>query len=149
MPVTRVTVHLPDHLWQAAQLLAKDEGDANTVIIRALEEYVTATRKRRRPKRPGKYQKLVKALSTPVSDLHLSARPASALTMLNIRYVYELVQKSPVALFRLPNFGEKSLREVREKLANLNLSLGMTLDEASYRASVLETVAENIRASKG
>ena len=149
MPVTQVTVRLPDGLWQAVQLLASDEGDANTVIIRALEEYVTATRKQRRPKRSGKYQKLVTALSTPVATLNLSARPASTLKMLNVNYVYELVQKSPVDLFRLPNFGEKSLREVREKLANLNLSLGMTLDEASYRASVLETVAENIRASKG
>ena len=149
MPVARVTVHLPDHLWQAAQLLASDEGDANTVVIRALENYVTATRKQRSRLRPGKYQKLVTALRTPVSDLHLSARPSSALKMLNIRYVYELVRKAPVDLFRLPNFGEKSLREVKEKLATLGLTLDMTLDDASYRASVLATVAENIRASKG
>jgi len=39
------------------------------VIVRALEEYVTNTSKRRGRQRPGKYQKLVKALSTPVADL--------------------------------------------------------------------------------
>ena len=148
MPVARVTVHLPDHLWQAAQLLPKDEGDANTVVIRALENYVTATRKHRGRPRPGKYQKLVTALSTPVAALHLSARPASTLKMLNIRYVYELVQKSQLDLFRLPNFGEKSLREVREKLAALGLALGMTLVDDTYRVAVVETVAASIRATR-
>jgi DNA-directed RNA polymerase subunit alpha len=48
---------------------------------------------------------------------------------LNITYVYELVQKTPLDLFRLPNFGEKSLREVKAKLANLGLTLGMTLED--------------------
>ena len=149
MPVTQVTVHLPDGLWQAVQLLAKDEGDANTVVIRALEEYVTATRKHRGRPRSGKYQKLVSTLSMPVSDLHLSARPASTLKMLNIQYVYELVQKSPLDLFRLPNFGEKSLREVKEKLASLGLTLGMTVDDELYKAAVVATVAANLRTRKG
>jgi len=147
MPVTQVTVHLPDGLWQAVQLLAKDEGDANTVVIRALEEYVTATRKHRGRPRSGKYQKLVKALSTPVAALHLSARPASALKMLNIRYVCELVQKSPLDLFRLPNFGEKSLREVKEKLAGMGLTLGITLDDDSNKTAAVATVAANIQAA--
>ena len=119
MPTVQVTIHLPTDLWRAVQALAPEEGDANTVILRALEDYITATRKRRGRQRPGKYQKLVKHLSTPVAALHLSARPASALKMLNIRYVYELVQKAPLDLFRLPNFGEKSLREVKAKLATL------------------------------
>jgi len=148
MPVTQVTVHLPDGLWQAVQLLAKDEGDTNTVILRALEDYVTTTRKHRGRPQPGKYQKLVKALSTPVADLHLSARPASALQMLNIRYVYELVQKAPLDLCRLPNFGEKSLREIKQRLANLGLTWGMTLEDDAYRAAVVATVAANIRARK-
>jgi DNA-directed RNA polymerase subunit alpha len=148
MAVATVTIHVPDALWRAVQALAPHEGDINTVILRALEEYITATGKRN-GQRSGKHQKLVKALSTPVADLHLSARPASALKMLNIRYVCELVQKAPVDLFKLPNFGEKSLREVKEKLAALGLSLGMTLDDASYRASVLATVAANLRTRKG
>jgi DNA-directed RNA polymerase alpha subunit len=68
--------------------------------------------------------------------------------MLNIRYVYELVQKSPIDLFRLPNFGEKSLREVKAKLAALGLTLGMTLEDDSYRAAVVATVAANLRTRK-
>ena len=122
MAVVSLTIDLPDTLWRAVQLLAHQEGDTTTVILRALEEYVTAAAQRR-GRGSGKYQKLVKALSTPVAALNLSARPASALKMLNIRYVYELVQKSPLDLFRLPNFGEKSLREVNAKLATLGLTL--------------------------
>ena len=107
------------------------------------------TRKRRGRQRSGKYAKLVKALSTPVSDLHLSARPTSTLKMLNIQYVYQLVQKSPLDLFRLPNFGEKSLREVKDKLATLGLTLGMTLEEDVYRAAVVAAAAANIEAARG
>jgi DNA-directed RNA polymerase alpha subunit len=147
MPAAQVTVHLPDDLWQAVQVLAARDGDANTVIFRALEEYITAAQKRRGPQRPGKYQKLVKALSMPVADLHLSARPASTLQMLNIRYVHELVQKSPVDLFRLPNVGEKSLREVKAKLAALG-DVGMTLDDDSYEQRSWRRW-RRIRAGKG
>ena len=148
MPVTQVTIHLPNALWRAVQALAPEEGDTNTVIVRALEDYVTGTRKRRGRPRPGKYQKLVTALSTPVADLHLSARPASTLKLLKVNYVYELVQKSPLDLCRLPNFGEKSLREIKQRLANLGLTWGMTLEDDAYRAAVVATVAANIRARK-
>jgi DNA-directed RNA polymerase alpha subunit len=148
MPTVRVTIHLPNDLWRAVQALAPEEGDANTVILRALEEYITATAKRR-GHRSGKYQKLVQALSTPVAALNLSARPASTLKMLNVNYVYELVQKSQLDLFRLPNFGEKSLREVKEKLANLGLTLGMTLEDDAYRAAVVAAVVANIATAKG
>ena len=149
MPLVQGTLHLPDVLWRAVQLLATQEGDTNTVILRALEEYVASAQKRRGRQGPGKYQKLMKGLSMPVAALNLSARPATVLRPLNIKYVYELVQKSPVDLFTLPNFGAKSLREVKEKLANLGLTLGMTLEDESYRAAVVATVAANIQLTKG
>jgi len=143
----QIAVWFPTALWRAVQALASHEGDATTVILRAVEEYVAAAAKRR-GRRSGKYQKLVKALSTPIADLHLSARPASALQMLKIRYVYELVQQSPLDLFRLPNLGQKSLREVRDKLATLGLTLGMTLEDESYRAAVAATVAAKIQGTE-
>jgi hypothetical protein len=141
----QVSVWLPDDLWRAVQAVATREGDANTVVLRAIEEYVRAIRKRRGRPRLGKYQKLVKSLSTSVADLHLSARPATALRTL----IYELVQKSPADLVGLRNFGEKSLREITKKLAALGLTLGMTLDDDAYRAAVVVTVAESIRATDG
>jgi hypothetical protein len=149
MPAVQVTFHVPADLWRAVQALAPHGGDTTTVILRAVEEYVAATHKRRGRERLGKYRQLVQALSTPVADLHLSARPASALRILNIKYVYELVQKSPMDLFHLPNFGEKSLREVKETLRALGLALGMTLDDESYRAAVVAAVAASIQAMKG
>jgi DNA-directed RNA polymerase alpha subunit len=81
--------------------------------------------------------------------IHLPARRASAPKMLNIRYVYELAQKSPSDLFQLPNFGKKSLRKAKDKLAILGLTLGMTLEDDTYRGAVVATVAANIHATKG
>jgi hypothetical protein len=51
--------------------------------------------------------------------------------------------------FPLPNSVEKSLREVKEKLATLGLTLGMMLDDNSYRAAVVAAVAASIHATKG
>jgi hypothetical protein len=75
-------------------------------------------------------------------------RAVECLQVLNIRYVYELAQKSPTDLFGLPNFGRKSLKEVTEKLATPELTLGMTLEDESYRAAVVATGATHIEATR-
>jgi hypothetical protein len=46
MTVIPLAIHVPENLWHAVQALATHEGDANTVILRALEEYITAMGKR-------------------------------------------------------------------------------------------------------
>lgn len=99
--------------------------------------------------RSGEYRDLVQALRTLVADLHLSARPAFALQSLNIRKVYELVQQSPMGLFALPNLGHKSLKEIKDKLATLGLTLGMGVDDDSDRAAIVATVAANLRPGEG
>jgi len=48
----------------------------------------------------------------------------------------------------LPNFGQKSLKEIKAKLAKLGLTLGMTLEDHAYRAAVVATAAA-IRTTKG
>ncbi len=58
MPLVRATVWLREELWQAVQALAPEESDANTVVIRALEEYVLRSHPRRIRARAGKYKKL-------------------------------------------------------------------------------------------
>jgi DNA-directed RNA polymerase alpha subunit len=120
----------------------------NTVILSALEEYVTAVAKQQ-DKRSGKYQALVQALGIPVANLHLSARPAPALRSLSIRYFYELVQQSPTDVFKLPNFGNKSLKEVTDKPAAVGLALDMTLEDDAYRAAIMAAVAANLCPTKG
>jgi len=148
MGPVQVTLTIPGELWNAVQCLAADEGDANTVILRVVEEYVTTAAKKH-DSESGKYRDLVQALSTPVADLHLSARPASALQMLHIRYIYELVQQSPMDRFTLPNVGDKSLKEIKEKLAALGLTLGMTLEDDAYRVAVVAAVASSMQTPQG
>jgi len=75
-------------------------------------------------------------------------RGDTALHVMGIRYVYELVALEPRDLRVRQNFGTKSLREVTQKLATLGLTLGMTLEDHAYRAAVVATAAA-IRTTKG
>ncbi len=142
-----ITIQLPEALWQAAKLWADREGDVSAVLIRALETYLARTHEEQVDRQPGKYAALVKSLSTPIADLHLSARVAARLHALQIRYIYELVETSSGELRATRNFGEKSFREVRDKLTAMGLSLGMTLDERSYAAAVTAALVANMRAA--
>ena len=147
MAVVRMTFCMPRALWEAVQARAPYEGDANTVVIRAVEEYLAGSRQRLEGDRPGKYQELVTRLSVPIADLQLSARPATVLGQLNIRHVYDLVQKSRWDLLVKRNFGHKSLREVQDKLAALGLTLGMTLDGPTYADAVTAAVVAGMKAA--
>jgi hypothetical protein len=62
---------------------------------------------------------------TPISDLGLSPRPTNCFQNAGIVLLGELVVLTEVDLLRLPNFGRKSLREVKEALADGGLHLGM------------------------
>jgi len=55
----------------------------------------------------------------------LSVRSANCLKNDNIVYIGDLVQKSEQEMLRTPNFGRKSLNEIKEVLASMGLSLGM------------------------
>ncbi|MCW8086451.1 DNA-directed RNA polymerase subunit alpha [Sabulicella glaciei] len=60
-----------------------------------------------------------------VDELELSVRSANCLKNDNIVYIGDLVQKSEQEMLRTPNFGRKSLNEIKEVLASMGLSLGM------------------------
>ncbi|UFN50255.1 DNA-directed RNA polymerase subunit alpha [Roseomonas sp. OT10] len=62
-----------------------------------------------------------------VDELELSVRSANCLKNDNIVYIGDLVQKSEQEMLRTPNFGRKSLNEIKEVLASMGLSLGMTV----------------------
>jgi Bacterial RNA polymerase, alpha chain C terminal domain len=62
-----------------------------------------------------------------VDELVLSVRSANCLNNDGINYIGELVQKSESEMLRTPNFGRKSLNEIREVLAQDGLSFGMDL----------------------
>jgi len=63
-----------------------------------------------------------------VEELELSVRSANCLQNANIRYIYELVQKTEAEMLKTKNFGRKSLNEIKEILGEMGLGLGMKLD---------------------
>jgi DNA-directed RNA polymerase subunit alpha len=60
-----------------------------------------------------------------VDELELSVRSANCLKNDNIIYIGDLVQKTEAEMLRTPNFGRKSLNEIKEVLAQMGLHLGM------------------------
>jgi DNA-directed RNA polymerase subunit alpha len=65
------------------------------------------------------------ALLKKVDELELSVRSANCLKNDNIVYIGDLIQKSEGEMLRTPNFGRKSLNEIKEVLATMGLHLGM------------------------
>lgn len=65
------------------------------------------------------------ALLKKVDELELSVRSANCLKNDNIVYIGDLIQKSEAEMLRTPNFGRKSLNEIKEVLAGMGLHLGM------------------------
>ncbi len=63
-----------------------------------------------------------------VDELELSVRSANCLQNANIKYIYELVQRTEAEMLKTKNFGRKSLNEIKEILSEMGLSLGMRLD---------------------
>ena len=69
------------------------------------------------------------ALLKKVDELELSVRSANCLKNDNIVYIGDLVQKSENDMLRTPNFGRKSLNEIKEVLTQMGLYLGMQVDQ--------------------
>jgi DNA-directed RNA polymerase subunit alpha len=65
------------------------------------------------------------ALLKKVDELELSVRSANCLKNDNIVYIGDLIQKTEAEMLRTPNFGRKSLNEIKEVLAQMGLHLGM------------------------
>ena len=63
-----------------------------------------------------------------MEELELSVRSANCLQNANIHLIGELVQKSEAEMLKTKNFGRKSLKEIKEILVEMGLSLGMKID---------------------
>ena len=64
-----------------------------------------------------------------VDELELSVRSANCLKNDNIVYIGDLIQKTEAEMLRTPNFGRKSLNEIKEVLAAMGLHLGMEVPD--------------------
>jgi DNA-directed RNA polymerase subunit alpha len=74
-------------------------------------------------------EELAAKLNTPLSELELSVRANNCLESVKMETVGELVKMTEAELLKIRSFGRTSLREVKRKLADMGLSLGMTPGE--------------------
>ena len=77
-----------------------------------------------------------------VDELELSVRSANCLKNDNIIYIGDLVQKTEAEMLRTPNFGRKSLNEIKEVLATMGLRLGMNIP--SWPPENIEEMAKKL-----
>jgi DNA-directed RNA polymerase subunit alpha len=89
-----------------------------------------SARRRRRPANSSTGYLLKK-----VDELELSVRSANCLKNDNIVYIGDLVQKTEAEMLRTPNFGRKSLNEIKEVLSSMGLHLGMDIPAGRRRTS--------------
>jgi DNA-directed RNA polymerase subunit alpha len=75
-----------------------------------------------------KSQEVDPVLLRPIDDLELTVRSANCLKAESILYIGDLVQKTEVELLKTPNLGKKSLTEIKDVLAQHELSLGTKLE---------------------
>jgi len=80
--------------------------------------------------------RVAEMLSKPIEELDLSVRSANCLKNANIRTLGDLVQRTEREMLSTKNFGRKSLDEIKDVLASLGLSFGMT--RAGARAEMRE-----------
>lgn len=71
--------------------------------------------------------RMAEVLNRPVEEIELSSRASNCLKTARIKTIRELVAKTPEELMGVKNFGKKSLDEIKERLKDMGLSLGMQL----------------------
>jgi DNA-directed RNA polymerase subunit alpha len=104
--------------------------DALAYAARILQDQLEVFVNFEEPKREGERPPIPELAFNPaflkkVDELELSVRSANCLKNDNIVYIGDLVQKSEAEMLRTPNFGRKSLNEIKEVLAQMGLHLGM------------------------
>jgi DNA-directed RNA polymerase subunit alpha len=116
---TNGTIRPEEAVSQAAQLV---QGHLDIYSRLAVVDDVEAPA-------PGERQPREESiLDTSIDSLELSIRSMNCLKNANIRTLRDLVSRSERQMVEIRNFGEKSLKEVREKLETLGLGFGMNLD---------------------
>ncbi len=83
--------------------------------------------------------KLKKLLNMSVNEIELSVRAANCLNNANITTVGQLSMKSEAEMLKYRNFGKKSLNEIKDKLTQLGLSLGMKFESGLVEPNASDT----------
>jgi DNA-directed RNA polymerase subunit alpha len=85
--------------------------------------------------------KLKKLLNMSVNEIELSVRAANCLNNANITTVGQLAMKTEQEMLKYRNFGKKSLNEIKKKLSDLGLTLGMNFEPGLIDAAKTEAPA--------
>ena len=114
----------PDEAMKEAAVILKHQIDVFDKVNEQDIEFETAGREV-----SEEQNRLRKLLNMSVNEIELSVRAANCLNNANITTVGELAMKSEQEMLKYRNFGKKSLNEIKGKLEQLGLSLGMKIDE--------------------
>jgi DNA-directed RNA polymerase subunit alpha len=90
-------------------------------------------------------QKLKKLLNMSVNEIELSVRAANCLNNANITTVGQLAMKTEQEMLKYRNFGKKSLNEIKDKLQQLGLTLGMKFESGMVEPNAAETGLTSLR----
>ncbi len=121
-------------VWTDGRLTPQDALVQSSAILRKhLDLFVNSDKdpiefEESQPSISQENSKLKKLLNMSVNEIELSVRAANCLNNANITTVGQLALKSEAEMLKYRNFGKKSLNEIKDKLEQLGLSLGMKLD---------------------
>ena len=79
----------------------------------------------------------------PISELTLSGRTFSTLVRMGIKTIGDVVQKSEAEFLRTPNFGRKSMNDLRESLRECDLEFGMSVENIE-RTTLFNSLSKSI-----
>lgn len=97
------------------------------------------------PEETKQSERMEAILRVPVSDFELSVRSRNCLSSMNIMCLGDLIKRTEAEMLAYKNFGETSLREIKEMLAAKGLRLGMMREDAATR-QVMERQRRNASA---
>jgi len=92
---------------------------------------------------------ILQKLALKINEIELSVRSTNCLANANIETIGELVTMLETDMLRFRNFGKKSLTEIKQKLDELGLSLGMDLSKYGINRDNIKTVIQNYLQEKG
>ncbi len=122
-------------VWTDGRVTAEDALTISAAVLRHhLDVFVNYSEdvvefEENEKEQDAQREQLRKKLAMSVNEIELSVRAANCLNNANITTVGELAQKSEADMLKYRNFGKKSLNEIKAKLSELGLSLGMTFDQ--------------------
>jgi DNA-directed RNA polymerase subunit alpha len=121
-------------IWTDGRITPDDSLTLSAAILRHhLDVFVNYDRnlvefEESEKKEDPEREELRRKLNISVNEIELSVRAANCLNNANITTVGELAQKTEAEMLKYRNFGKKSLNEIKQKLTEQGLALGMTFD---------------------